>query len=44
MKCDLTCPVEVVRVQISVETGDNGAEQVVCDLERALGFSMGYPT
>ncbi len=33
MKCDLTCPIEVVRVQISVETGDNGAEQVVCAID-----------
>ncbi|MBQ9008824.1 MAG: hypothetical protein IJ088_05775 [Clostridia bacterium] len=33
MKCDLTCPVEVVRVQISVETEDNGAEQVVCAID-----------
>ena len=33
MKCDLTCPIEVVCVQISVETRDNGAEQVVCAID-----------
>ena len=33
MKSDLTCPIEVMHVQITSEPRENGAEQVVCTID-----------